>query len=96
MFWKKKEKPSEVKESSKPEKEKPRERKPTLVITCKDMDPIEFTLIDDDKNKGVIEPWKSFYKWFFGRTHSRYFVFKCTNGRVMVMREQIISFKINT
>lgn len=90
MFWKKKEKPTEVKDSREPER-----RKPTLVITCKDMDPVEFTLIDDDKNKGVIEPWKSFYKWFFGRPHSRYFVFKCTNGRVMVMREQIISFKIN-
>lgn len=49
---------------------------------------------DDWQGKSKIEPWKHFYKWFFGRS-SQEFIVKYDIGETMIRREDIIRFTVH-
>lgn len=48
----------------------------------------------EEKDFGMIEPFKSFYKWFFGREDSDYFAMKWNGGQETLLRKKIDSFKV--
>lgn len=81
MFWKNK-KVKELKEI----------RYNTLTIKTKSSGSLSWTFNDWHGDKHI-EPWKHFYKWFFGRS-SRFFVMRYKNGETCFNREDITSFEI--
>ena len=44
---------------------------------------------------GVVEPWKDFHKWFFGKTSPSY-TFRHATGNVTIRRVDIVKFEIKT
>jgi hypothetical protein len=50
--------------------------------------------IDNWKGKHVIAPWTKFYKWFFARLQSEYFIMDTDNGHHMIRRVDIKRFSV--
>ena len=52
--------------------------------------------LDSDKfnQENYAEPWMHFYKWYFGRAQSQYYVMKFAGGQEMMKRDDIVSFSI--
>lgn len=42
-----------------------------------------------------ILPWKRFYRWYFGREDSLYFMMKYDKGETLIKREDIVGFNVS-
>lgn len=84
MFWKKK--------SEEPKKLRA-VRKNELTVRTRDGATLSWA-VDDWNGTVRIEPWKQFYKWFFGRTGAE-FVMRYDVGETMIRRDDIASFTVH-
>lgn len=51
--------------------------------------------IDAKKDDPRIPPWKNFYKWYFSRPQSQYFMLKYSEGETLVIRDRIKQFNVS-
>jgi hypothetical protein len=49
--------------------------------------------VNNWEGDSIIEPWKPFYKWFFGRS-SEFFIMRAENGESLLRRSTILSFDV--
>lgn len=49
---------------------------------------------DADEARGASAHWQDFYKWFFSREQSKYYVMRYITGETMVLRDDIKSFDV--
>lgn len=83
IFWRKKE-PAKAVEPVNPVKE----NKLTILMT--DGAILSWTC---NSWAGRIEPWKRFYKWYFGRTGEA-FIIRYVTGETMIKRSDIVRFMV--
>ena len=72
------------------EKERPISR---LTIKFNDKSVLSWTHNTID-NYAIPNPWHNFYKWYFGRPQSKYFVMHHAKGQTMFKREDIRLFAV--
>ena len=76
--------------ASSTEKERPISR---LTIKFKDNSVLSWTCSTTD-NFAQSNSWRNFYKWYFGRPQSKYFVMHHAKGQTMFKREDIRLFAV--
>lgn len=64
-----------------------------LKITFKNKTTLSWT-VESEKPFSKVAAWKSFYKWYFGRT-AKCFLVKYKDGETMIQREEILIFENN-
>ncbi len=65
-----------------------------LSIKFKDNSILGWIHKNTEKQEAFILPWKSFYKWYFGRINSDSFIMRYKDGETMLRRSNIESFTI--
>ena len=66
----------------------------TLTVFLKNEKLWAWTVEPWDTSLNCIEPWKDFYHWYFGREASRCYVMRSQTGETMVLRSNILGFKV--
>lgn len=64
-----------------------------LTVTVRDNRYFSWEVRDWSGND-LIYPWKSFYKWYFGRKGDS-FIFRYAEGQTMIRRDDIVSFNVH-